>query len=349
MLTADPTSRTKKPMTLRRIAGDLEVDIGTVSRALANEPGVSKELAERIRAYASAVGYRPKPMRRGRADAIGLVVRSVKAGGPTVGYLERMVYQAEVGATSIGKHLHVHMLRPGAEGGDWPKFISESRVDGVLILGQGTQDFYQRLRHEPIPSVALNDTVDATGVDCVMCDPRRGIEETIHRLLSLGHRSIGLAITHRDFATVARRYESYMAVMRQAGIEPDSRWVVQDIPEGLRGGQQAVRTFIASGVIPSAIIFNDDWVAMGGVYELARQGLRVPEHVSVVGYDNTAISEELTPSLCSIDNREQQIMATALQMLQERMNGVNVPPRQEILPSYLVWRESCTRVRDADA
>jgi LacI family transcriptional regulator len=134
-----------------------------------------------------------------------------------------------------------------------------------------------------------------------------------------------------------------MAAMHEAGVEPDPRWILQDLPEGLRGGQQAVRTFVTGGIVPTAILFNDDWVAMGGVYELARQGLKVPDDVSVIGYDNTAISEQLTPSLSSIDNREQQLMSLALGMLQERMNGLTSAPRQQVLPSYLAWRESCSR------
>ena len=326
---------------MRDIAAKIEVDIGTVSRALSGEPGVGRERTEQIRAFAQAAGYRPKPLRRKRSDAIGLVVRAADRKGPNPGYLERMVFMAEVGASNVGKHLHVHMLR--SEGGDWPKFITENRVDGVLILGHGTQAFYDRLHHEPVPAVAINDTSDRTKLDCVMCDPTPGIQEAVRQLVTLGHRSIGLVITKRQFPTVNRRHTAYLAAMKEAGIAVDDRWLVEDVPEGLRGGQQAVRTYVSRGSVPSAILFNDDWIAMGGVYELARQGIRVPEHVSVVGYDNSIISEEMSPPLASIDNREEHLMLRALAMLQERMGGLSVPPREEIVPSHLVWRESCAR------
>lgn len=301
---------------------------------------------EQIRAFAQAAGYRPKPLRRKRTDAIGLVVRGLERDALRAGYLERMVYHAELGAAKLNKHLHVHMLRPGDEG-EWPKFISENRVDGMLVLGHATSAFYERLASEPVPTVALNDTVERTNVDCVMCDPTPGITEAVRNLLSLGHRSIGLVITRRQFPTVSRRYNAYVAAMTEGGIEPEAGWVVQEVPEGLRGGQQAVRTYVAGGSVPTAIIFNDDWVAMGGVYELARHGLHVPNDVSVVGYDNTAISAELTPSLSSVDNREQDLMTRAMEMLKERIEGLALAPRQEIVPSHLVWRESCGRVKSS--
>ncbi|MBN2713207.1 MAG: LacI family DNA-binding transcriptional regulator [Planctomycetes bacterium] len=334
----------KETITLREIARQMDVDVGTVSRALSGKSGVGKEKRDSILAFAESTGYRPKPLRSRRTDAFGLVVGSTDRSVPNIGYHERMVYLAESMVSSEGKHLHVHVLRHDS---DWPKFISDCRVDGVFIVGHGMDSFYQRLWREAIPSVAINDTVELAGVDCVLCDPSPGVRESVERLLSLGHRSIGIALTDLRFPTVRRRYEAYCSALQDAGVEPDPNWVVRDVPLGLRGGQQAIRTYIATDSVPSAILFNDDWIAMGGVYELARHGLRTPDDVSVVGYDNSAISEELTPSLCSIDNAEQQLMARAMKMLEERIAGLKEPPRQETLPSRLVWRESCACVTAA--
>jgi len=337
----------KKPVTLRDIAALVDTDLGTVSRALAGNPGVSKDRSAQIRAYAEALGYRPRPLRRKRADAIGLVVRVLRPSGrpmPNPGHLERMVALAEMGAAERGNHLHIHMLKPDSEEGMWPKFISENRVDGVLMLGHGTSAFYERLAKEPIAAVAINDTTERTGIDCVLSDPTPGIRDAVGRLLSLGHTTIGLVLTRREYATVSRRLDAYLAVLREAGIEPDARWVIQDVPEGLRGGQQAIRTYVATHSVPTAILFNDDWIAMGGAYELARQGIRIPQDVSIVGYDNTAISEDLQPSLTSVENHESQMMLRAIEMLQERIGGFDGPPRQIVLPSSLIWRESCAHV-----
>lgn len=341
------TSGRTRPVTLREIAARVEVDVATVSRALAGNPGVSRARMEEIRAVAQAMGYRPRPFRRKRVDAMGLIVCSVDRDTPNPGYFERMIYQAEIGAMALGKHLHLHLLRPGSESGEWPAFIAENRVDGVVVLGHPPETFYRRLASEPIPAVAVNDVVERTATDCVLCDPTAGVSEAVLRLLALGHRSIGLVLTHRAFPTVSRRLVAYTDTLKQAGYEPDPRWILEDMPQGLRGGQRAIRTYMSSGILPTAILFNDDWLAMGGVYELARQGMRVPEDVSIVGYDNTAIAQELSPSLSSVDNQEQPLMERALAMLQERMEGLDEPPRQVILPSRLVWRESCARFKRA--
>jgi DNA-binding LacI/PurR family transcriptional regulator len=294
-----------------------------------------------IRAFADAAGYRPKPFRRKRTDSLGLVVRAPADGARTVGYLERMIYLAEVGAAKIGKHLQLHMHRSGSTDGAWPNFISQSRVDGVLVLGYGSQKFYERLKAEPVPSVAINDTIERTGIDSVLCDPCRGISDAVSRLQRSGHRSIGLVITDREFPTVSRRYQAYMDSMREGGIQPDPGWIIENVSEGMRGGQEAVRTYLRTGELPSAILFNDDWIAMGGAFELVRQGVRIPEDVSVVGYDNTAMSQELSPALSSVDNCENKLMTSAIEMLRERIDGLQGPARGVVVPSRLVWRASC--------
>lgn len=334
-----------RPVTLRDIAARLEVDVATVSRALSGEAGVGKARMAEIRALARSMGYKPRPFRRKRVDAIGLVVGLVDSDTPNPGYFERMIYQAEVGAMRRGKHLHLHMLRSGDDGSGWPAFITENRVDGVVMLGHPPEWYYNRLTGESIPAVAVNDVIERTGTDCVLCDPTAGVSEAVLRLLALGHRSIGLVLTRRVFPTVSRRLTAYTDTLRQAGYEADPRWVVEEMPQGLRGGQQAIRAYVDSGTLPTSILFNDDWLAMGGVYELARQGVRVPDDVSIVGYDNTVISQELSPSLSSIDNQEQAIMERALEMLQQRINGFAEPPRQATLQSRLIWRESCARLK----
>lgn len=350
MLSGVKNPADRRSITLRDIAKQMNVDIGTVSRALASDGRVrqgriSQERLDHIRSYAQAVGYRPRPLRRKRTDAVGLVIRAGEANRPLSGHHERMLYLAEMGAARIGKYLHVHMFRDGDEKAEWPKFIAENRVDGMIVLGHGSPAFYARLRSEPVPTVAINDTTEQTGVDCIMCDPSPGISDAVRRLLGLGHRRIGLVLTRRAYPTVCRRYAAYVAAMAEAGIELKREWIVEDVPDGTRGGQQAVRTYAATGSFPSAIIFNDDGVAFGGVYELARRGLLVPTDVSVVGYDNTSGAAEQSPSLTSIDNQEQYLMDQSLAMLQERIDGLDEPPRQETVSSRLVWRESCSAAK----
>lgn len=339
-----PATNRKRAVTLRQIAGEAQVDVATVSRALACEPGVGQERAEQIRTLARVMGYRPRPLRRRRSDTIGLVVRSWHPGRIDHGYLQRVVYQAELAAADTGRHVHLHRVRGDSPEGEWPRFISENRVDGVVVLGHGTTGFYERLKREPIPAVAVNDTIARTGIDSVMCDPAPGVADAIRRLIDLGHRQVGLVVTQLEFPTVKSRYDTYLRTLQEAGITPRPGWVIEDAPVGIRGGQQAVKTYLAAGRPPSAILFHDDWAAMGGIYELARQGYGIPADVSVVGYDNTAIAEDLSPSLSSIDNREAEVIRQAFALLQERMDGVASPPRQRVVPSRLVWRESCARV-----
>jgi LacI family transcriptional regulator len=335
-------------VSLRNIAQTVDVDVATVSRALAGQNGVSPARAAEIRRVAEQLGYRPRPLRRKRTDAIGLIVQSDRADAGTAGYIQRTIYSAELQAAELGFHVHLHRLRPGSADTDWPRFISENRVDGVLVLGFAPLKLFVRLVEEGIPAVALNDTVDRTGIHSVMCDPTPGIAQAMQRLIDLGHERIGMAVTSRQYPTIKRRHAAYLRALEQAGLDHDPGLVVDDLPPALRGGQQAIKMFLASGQMPTAILLPNDMAAIGAAYELASHGYVIPRDVSLVGYDNTSWARDFTPSLTSIDNRETRLVELSLNFLRDRIQlRDKQAPRQEMVPSRLMWRESCARCPSA--
>jgi len=122
------------------------------------------------------------------------------------------------------------------------------------------------------------------------------------------------------------------------------KFALTGLPLGFSGGQQGAKHIIELKELPTAMLCNDDLTAIGAIYEFARNGIYVPEDISIVSYDNTTMVSEMSPALCSIDNKERESVNVALNMLEERIAGLKEQSRQVTLDSSLIWRESVKKL-----
>jgi DNA-binding LacI/PurR family transcriptional regulator len=273
----------KKNVSLRDIAKIAQADVGTVSRALSNSEGVGTKRAAEIKEIAKSMGYRPKPFRRKRTNTIGLIVRSWNEASRNIdaGYMERILSYVELEAATRGRHIHLHAMR--FEDLKWPAFLQENRVDGVLIFGHTPSEFYQRFKDENIPIVAhTGEMVEKTGVDSVVCDPYPGISTAIEKLVSMNHRKIGIILPNLKFLTAGRKYDAYVDSLKKSDIDLIDKFALTGLPLGFNGGQQGAKQIIDLEEQPTAMLFNDDLTAIGAIYEFARNGIYVPEDISIV-------------------------------------------------------------------
>jgi len=332
--------RPNDDINIRQLARELKVAICTVSRALAGAPGVSKKKAEVIRQRAALMGYKPQPLRRKRTKAVSLLITSDHSNIADDLYQQVITLHLERVLSTYNEHVHVEFIPRSGDKLVWPATLAENRVDGVVLTGHPSLELCQRIRQENIPVVVISDTAARTQCSCVLSNFIHGTSDVIERLISLGHREIGMVVTQREFPTVEMRYQSYLKAMNEHGLEPDSRWIISGVTSNLSGGREAVIKFLERGALPRAILFTNDWMAMGGANELIRRGYRVPEDVSIVGYDNVSISEEFYPPLTSIDGQVERLIAEAVDLLHRQIEG-DMSVVQKEIPSFLVWRKSC--------
>ncbi len=337
------TKKVNREINIRQLAREMKVAICTVSRALAGEPGVSKKRAEEIRRKAVLMGYRPQPLRRKRTNAIAMLISTDQPSIADDLFQQLITLHLERNVGEFNNHVHVEFIARNSQGTAWPAILAENRVDGVVLTGHPTPEFCRRIREAEIPVVAINDTVARTGCSCVLTDFTAGTAQMTRKLLTLGHRDIGMVLTRRDYPSVETRYQGYIKSLRERGIEPDQHLIFSGLSPNLLGGQQAVAQYLQSGKLPTAIIFTNDWMAMGGLNELLHRGYRVPEDVSIAGHDNISICRELHPPLTSVDGQIDLAVAEAVRILNGHINGEKEIVQKEI-PAFAVWRESCGEV-----
>ena len=332
-------SREKSP--LKAIAERFGVNVSTVSRALSGDSRISEETREGIRAFAESIKYSPDVFRRKRRNAIGLMMFSSEAGRIDDQYQRDIVREASNALFESGFHSHVEYLK--REDSAWPSFLKDGRVDGVFVSGHPPVEVCARLREHGVPAVLFSDSIERTGCFCVRPDPTEGTMEAVKRLVSLGHRRIGLVASSREFPTVEQRYKAFCFALLDSGLQPDASLMVFEQEPNIRGGRAGVRRLLGQGARPTAIVFINDYMALGGMMELLSSGFKLPGEISIVGHDDSEICAELEPALSSVDMAFKGLMSEALSLLRVQLEDGFDTPVERVLKSTFVERASVAR------
>ncbi|MDR1279852.1 MAG: LacI family transcriptional regulator [Opitutaceae bacterium] len=325
-------------LSLRDLAKMAGVDVSTASRSLRGDPRISRERVEAIRKIAEKIGYRPRPLRGKRTRAIALLLPTERAGNP---YLQRLLWMVERAATKRGLHMNVEFIAPDRERVTLPAIVAQNRVDGVLLAGYPPTRVVELIREAGVPMAAINESVARLGVSSLCSRSASVFREVVLRLAAWGHRRIGVALTQRKFPTMMDRYRAWMAAMEYVNIEPDPALMLEGLADDLSGGREAVERFCEQDDPPTAVIFGNDWMALGAMCELSQRGLRVPDAMSVVGSGDYPLCATAKPALTTFAIDEVGIGQSAVQLLVDEIEGGGTGrPRKIDWPQHVVWRES---------
>ena len=324
------------PVTMDDVAKAAGVALSTVSRALADNPRVSVATREHIQKLAREMGYVPSAIARGlatkRTCSFGVVVRDIV--DPFLAELVRLVdmHALELGYSLILSHAGnderrelaaIHLLR-------------QKRVDAIIIPDSSVSDsFLSKVADEDIPVVLLNQMSYpySIGIDNVGSG-----EMAVNHLLDLGHRRIAYIGGLRCRAESDDRQKGYTRALEKRGVSVDPALIaLGDSWPG--GGQVCMRQFLHLERPPTAVFCFNDLTALGAIGAIYSAGLRVPQDISVVGFDDIALASFLHPPLTSIAQDKEQMAKLAVDMAHALATDQPVPERT-ILPGRLVVRAS---------
>ncbi len=338
-LTIKALKKRSRSVALRDLAELASVDISTISRALNNDPRVNEQRRLQIRQLAEEVGYRPRPLRSKLSRSIGLLVSSELQGRVDRDFHSRIAWQAQKILAERGLHVNLECVDRSKDG-PVPAVVKQNRVDGVLLSGHPSAKLVAEIRELGMPAVAINDSVDRLGISCVCSNPEPAIHQAIVNLAARGHTTFGLLLMDMKYPSSQVRHRSYESTLRELGIEPDPAWLVVKGEGELACGRQGIIELQRRGPLPTAILCENDWMAMGVMQELYRQGMQVPEDVSVVGHDDLWICEQTEPPLTSIHRSEDTLVAKAMELLLNEIENGPSQPQELQVEGKMVWRQS---------
>jgi DNA-binding LacI/PurR family transcriptional regulator len=341
-------------MTLEEVARRAGVSTATVARVIHSNGYVAEETRERVEAVLKATGYRPNAMARGlrkqRSFTFGHMLVEITY-NPFYAHVARSVESAALAAGyktfSYNHNQNAEIERIGVE-----RFI-ERRVDAMLLTYAVDAANVELLRAAGIPIVQI-ERERTLGTHSVLVDSAVGINQAMRHLFDLGHRRIAFVggdpelYPHpglRPRSVEEQRLEAYLEALRNAGISPDPDLVRLGLYFNFADSGSGVEGYLHTQALlklrhpPTAILAGCDVLAVGVLQALYEAHLRVPNDVSVIGFDDT-IAMRLAPPLTSVAQPMAELGREAVRLA---LTAIDVPdsrPATVTLPTKLIIRKS---------
>ncbi len=323
-------------VTIKDIAVCAGVSYSMVSRALNGSGSVEEKKKEKILEIARALGYVPNQaavtLKKSRSNIIGLCFSTIsKSTSPFV------LHDVLIGVNSvIGSKYHVivkaiDMHEPGT--------LNRSNMDGLLIMSQGDWDgdFVEEAWEKGIPMVAISRRVPID-IPAVVTDEQGGMEKAMDHLLKNGHRNIGVIEGDSNLEATMLRHEGWNRAAKRWGLEVESIPVEYGNYRYNSGRLAAGRLLDNHKELTAILCFNDE-MAIGAANAAAERGLKVPEDISLTGFDNLDISGYADMRLTTVERNATRIAVEGTKMLLTYMEE-GVRPEDVWLENRLVERET---------
>jgi DNA-binding LacI/PurR family transcriptional regulator len=335
------TLNTFAMVSIKDIARAAHVSHSTVSRALRDSPLVSPEKRVLIQKIARDTGYMVSAIGRSlvkqRTNTIGVVVTTIADpfAGEVIGGVEEFFLPRDYSLILAACHSDRERELQAVHS------FHQRRVDGILVLASRVGAMYIPMLSEmKVPIVLINSHHPGEFVHSVRIDDFRGAQDATRHLLDLGHIRIGYVGDRLGFQSDAERCAGYRRTLEEAGIGFDPSLIAygDGSPES---GREAMHQLLALAEPPTAVFCYNDREALGAMRAARECGLRVPEDVSLCGFDDLFLSAYVEPALTTIRQPKREIGLMAGEMLLRLLSGET--PESQITSGSLVVRESTAR------
>lgn len=331
--------RQDRRFTLRDVAREAGVSIKTVSRVVNKEPHVNPATAARVSEVVERLNYRPNEMARSlkvhRSRTIGLMVDDIS--NP---FMASCAQAIEAVARKRGYALILCDSHADLETeGDYIELLVQRQVDGLLLVpAHGDNVHLETEQQAGLPIVAFDRPAEGVQADTVLVQNRTGAREATEHLIWHGHERIAFIGDVRHYYTARKRLEGYKEALEAANLEPIHSLDVHSIELG----EQVTKGFLEASDPPTALFAANILTALGALRATEHLGLRVPEDLAMIGFDDFELSHVLRPRFTLVHQPTAELGRSAAEMLFDRLDGEGRPEHQRlVLPTELVVRESC--------
>ncbi|MGN1020495.1 MAG: LacI family DNA-binding transcriptional regulator [Aristaeellaceae bacterium] len=336
----------KKSVTMREIGAALGVSTVTISKALSGKDGVSDAVREKIIRTAQQMGYHYVPPAGAAEDQSKL--------NTIVGILtpDRFFSSASFYA-SLYKELLKQMVETGMLGVleivttaqedalAAPMIVTDHRVSALILMGQFDQSYVEMIMEAGLPTVLLDFYCDGPDVDAIVSDSLSGCYQLTRHLIDRGHRDIGFVGSVQCTTSIMERYSGYMRAMIFEGLPLRPEWLIADRGADLK----YLPAFDLPQTLPTAFVCENDEIAMQLIAQLERRGVRVPEDVSVTGFDNFIFATLSATPLTTYSVDQVRMAQVAVHRLLRRIKEGPEGPLRTIVGGWIVERASTRDLR----
>ena len=318
---------------LKDIAERCGVSVATVSKALNNQQDISEETRQRIRQAADEMGYTAnsaaRTLKTNRTNNIGLLFEDLQSDGFMHEYFASMLNSFRFEAERCGYDLTFINSDVGHKKTTYLQHALFRRLDGVAIICADFHDpLIQELVFSDIPTVTLDHAFNNR--TSVLSDNMNGISSLVHYVYNRGHRKIAYIHGNRTAVTECR-LTGFYRTCEELGLQIPKEYVVASEYHAPLSCYAATKELLAVSNRPTCILFPDDYAYIGGMNAITEAGLRVPDDISVVGYDGIHMAKMLSPCLTTWQQNTDELGRIAASRLIERIEHPRTTVPEQIV------------------
>jgi LacI family transcriptional regulator len=330
--------------TMKQVAERAGVSTSTVSHVINNTRVVSDDVRERVLAVIADMRYVPSAVARSlkndKTHTLGMMIPNNS--NP---YFAELIQGIEDASFKLGYNIILcNAYDDPKKQAAYLRVLLEKRIDGLIFVGSGDdEELTELLCDMPMPKVVVDREVQGVEADFIEADHERGGYLATRYLLGLGHRAVACVSGPPHLPPSRDRVKGYRRALEEAGVAFTSDFLLHaDFTS--EGGFAAFQQLLGLPERPTAIFAANDLMAIGGMCAANEAGIRVPDRLSVIGYDDIALASYSTPRLTTMAQPKYQMGEVIARVLVERILGAQTPPRREMFTPTLVERQSTARL-----
>jgi len=331
----------KKVITIKDIAKEAGVCIGTVSKFFNDRSVVSEKLSAQIQKVITKHNYRinvsASSLRGKITKMIGVIIPDSSSL-----HFSFVIKEIEKLANQFG----YSVLICNSENNfntelEYINVLKSRNIDGLIIIpSEENIRILERLDLEKTPVVLINRIIKNSNVDSINIDTYNILLEVIDYLVSLKHKKIAFIIRETHLIQSMERLRGYKDGLKKNKITINKEFIIDEQEVSLESGYKSMVKILNLDDKPTAVIVYNDTLAIGAIKAIKDYNFKVPDDFSIVGFDNSFVDGYLEPTLTSLDFPKEEIASKAFSLLLARMNGDKSLPKDIIVPSSLVIRNS---------
>ncbi|WP_422446600.1 LacI family DNA-binding transcriptional regulator [Thermoanaerobacterium sp. DL9XJH110] len=331
--------------TIKDIAKLANVSITTVSRVLNGKfDGVSETTRKRIEKIAGELNYRPNRLARGlvtkRTNTLGLILPDI-----TNPFFPQIVRAVEDTANKFGYNLI--LCNTDDDSGKerlYIQVLKEKCVDGIVFTTSTnpSAENIKQLIDFGIPFVLVDRYIDIDHLPGVYTDGVSGMYQAVKHLIEMGHEKIAFISGPKQSKTANQRFLGYVKALEEHGISVRDG-LIKDGNFKMSGGQNAIKDLLACGEDFTAVACANDLMAVGAMEVLRQEGIKIPEEISITGFDNISLSNVVHPKLTTVEQPSYEMGQKATAMLVKLIEGRPLKKNEVVLKPRLIVRDSVAK------
>lgn len=337
----------KENITIYDIAREANVSPATVSRVLTGNAKVRPQTMEKIIPLIEKYNFRPNSLARSllykQSKTIGFILPDINHPFFSTLVLKSEAHALELGYTSF---LCNTMDRPENES-KYLQSLVDQQVDGIIYLGGKINDtdtdkkYAEEMKKvmDRVPVVFVNGQMAGVDAHIVRTDEESGIDNLVELLVNLNHKKIGFLGGIEGITSTDVKKNAFIRTMERKGLEVNNQWI---LGSGfyIESGEEVALQLLTLNERPTAVLCVNDFVAIGVIKALTKFGLKVPDDISVVGFDDIYLAKYFPPGITTVSQNYEQLGKTAVNILADLIQEKQVK-KETVVSTSLVLRDSC--------